>query len=733
LRAVATDDQGAVRSSEPVAIRVVATNVPPLVRLLTPDGVATEPVGAGTSTAEPDVGRFRVVRSGSMDLPLTVFFHVAGSAVNGVDYSAIVGHVTIPAGAEGESIVIRPLADNRVEGPESVVLSLHSPVLTSGDILPPLPYIIGEPSRGQMLLQDADAGNENRPPEVALLRPLAGAVLKRQAEHLIQVHAADRDGFIVRLEAFANDVRIDDQALDPLVAPATGLGGTFLLRWNNALPGEYRLRVRATDNQGASRLSEPVMVRVVEALERTIIDVVAADAEAAEETATAGTEQGDTGLFRLRRRGNLSEPVEVHFQLRGSAVPEKDYRMTETSTAGTSAGAQAAGGAVRFAAGQSEMWLVIRPIDDLLVEPTETVILELSPPICPLIHPPPPGCYQVGEAGRATVFIRDNDEHRNMSPHVAIAGPAPGQQFAAKAEVEIRVQTRDLDGWVSQMEFFVGDRKLGDSVVHFLVPPEPTARQRFSLVWTNVPAGEHVLRARATDNLGAAAWAEPVAIRVREADALPVMDLFARDFRAGETGQNGEVPDTATFVIRRRGSTESPVSVQLEIGGIAQNGVDYETLPTVLTIAAGERLAEIVVRPVDDAEVEPRESVVLRLVPPAAGTTAGYEIGLSARAAAVIVDNDHTVSPPEEERPATARALGDGVVHVVVTGQIAEEVVVEGTDNLLDWYEIARGFMTDGQIDFVEAAVREHAARFYRVVPVSSGLPVVDAQRIFGE
>jgi hypothetical protein len=140
----------------------------------------------------------------------------------------------------------------------------------------------------------------------------------------------------------------------------------------------------------------------------------------------------------------------------------------------------------------------------------------------------------------------------------------------------------------------------------------------------------------------------------------------------------------------------------------------------------------LVVKPVDDNLAEGPEAVVLRLIYPDLRIAVNHEIGLHPRAAAIITDNDRIAPLPAPERPASAETLEGGVVHVVVTGNLAEEVVVEGTDNLLDWFAIARGFMADGQIDFVEATVLERAARFYRVIPVSSGLPVVDAQRVFG-
>jgi hypothetical protein len=57
----------------------------------------------------PDPGRFAVVRTGDGNTPLTVSYAVSGSALAGVDYSALPGSVTLAAGSLATNVSILPL------------------------------------------------------------------------------------------------------------------------------------------------------------------------------------------------------------------------------------------------------------------------------------------------------------------------------------------------------------------------------------------------------------------------------------------------------------------------------------------------------------------------------------------------------------------------------------------------------------------------------------------------
>ncbi len=205
----------------------------------------------------------------------------------------------------------------------------------------------------------------------------------------------------------------------------------------------------------------------------------------------------------------------------------------------------------------------------------------------------------------------------------------------------------------------------------------------------------------------------------------PVVSIVARDSVATEgtncyrwpgwptpsTTNSLNGTNTATFVVRREGSTNDSLTVFYTVAGTATNGVDYKLLSGTVMIAAGQRFAPIVILPVDDALPERIETVVLGLVEPPYGSPlpSPYVIGKPARAAAIIVDND-------QPRPGTGR-LTDRCFHLVQPGNNGDWFRIEYSTNLIDWMVLCSNTVTDGAVHFVDPDADESSQRFYRVVP----------------
>jgi len=84
-------------------------------------------VDASASEARHATGTFTVTRYPERnDSALTVSYSIGGSATNGVDYDSISSSVTIPIGQNSADITIRPRADSKIEGDETVTLTLVS-------------------------------------------------------------------------------------------------------------------------------------------------------------------------------------------------------------------------------------------------------------------------------------------------------------------------------------------------------------------------------------------------------------------------------------------------------------------------------------------------------------------------------------------------------------------------------------------------------------------------------
>jgi hypothetical protein len=92
----------------------------------------------------------------------------------------------------------------------------------------------------------------------------------------------------------------------------------------------------------------------------------------------------------------------------------------------------------------------------------------------------------------------------NKAPTVAISGPASGATFGtAPATVPLTVNAADSDGRVTKVEYYSGTVLLGASTV-----------APFRYNWTNAPAGNYSITAKAYDDLGASTVSAPVAVNV---------------------------------------------------------------------------------------------------------------------------------------------------------------------------------------------------------------------------
>jgi hypothetical protein len=107
------------------------------------------------------------------------------------------------------------------------------------------------------------------------------------------------------------------------------------------------------------------------------------------------------GRFTLERTGSTALPLTVYYTLRGTAKNAVDYKQLT--------------GVATFKAGKKTIQVYVTPIDDLRVEPNETVTMRLYNDY-----------YVIGGTGAATVTITDNDYAANDSPGgLTFVGP-PG-------------------------------------------------------------------------------------------------------------------------------------------------------------------------------------------------------------------------------------------------------------------------------------------------------------------
>ncbi len=427
-----------------------------------------------------------------------------------------------------------------------------------------------------------------------------------------------------------------------------------------------------------------------------VVTVVATDATAAE--------SGDPGAYTVYRDGNTNSTLNVFYLIGGSASNGVDCDRLANW--------------VVMPAGATSAQIPVTPINDNLAEGNETVVIQLAYPPCLI-----PVNYLIGSPSSAAVTILDDDTTGTNQPsEVNLVFPTDGAVFVAPVGITIFAFARDAEGSVSTVEFFEGANSLGIATnnPYVLSPIGP-----FHLTWYNVPPGNYTLTAKATDNGGAMTVSPPVNITVKTnppppTNFPPVVTIFATDPVASEGANcfcwpgwssglptNFPCPNTATFVVRRFGDTNSDLTVFYSIGGTASNGVDYAALPGEVAIPAGRRSARITVLPVDDNLVEPRETVILKLLPPT--NSPPYIVGFPGKTAAVIVDND--------QPGPTALCLPDRLFHCVLPGTNGAGYRLEVSTDLISWTALCTNVVTDGAIHFVDPDAPAIGTRFYRAVP----------------
>jgi hypothetical protein len=459
---------------------------------------------------------------------------------------------------------------------------------------------------------------------------------------------------------------------------------------------------------------------------QTVVTVHSPDSRAAE----PGTSTpGDPGLFTFHRMGPTNFALPVYFRLGGTAANGVDYAEITN--------------VVVIPTGEVDVDVVVKPLGDNLAEGQESVVAQVVPPACIAIFPPPPECYQVGLPSTAELVIADAQQPptpTNYPPVVRITSPPNGAVFRSPVNIPVFAYACDREEAIASVEFFAGARSLGfgepvsgrSNVIGTV-----NATNMFVCVWSNAPVGSHVLTALATTKGGETGRSGPVNIAVLTSPPPPtnrpaLVSIIAKDPIAIE-GTNCWVwpglvdsnlgwrnwptgtcrlytncgPKNATFMVRRQGTTNDPLTVLFHVGGTATNGVDYLPLSGEVTIPAGERAALISVVPIDDSIPERNETVVLRLNP-SATSNAAYLVGTPASAAALIVDGDHTTR---------GGMLSDKSFHLSATGPDGAWFRVEVSSNMVDWTPVTYGQVINGSIDFVDPDTEGAASRFYRAVP----------------
>jgi GH35 family endo-1,4-beta-xylanase len=217
---------------------IALSPVLPTVRLYVDQSVTSEWTGAAAELT--------VVRDTDLGRDLAVQYALGGTAVNGDDYVALSGTVTIPAGQRTATFGIEPLDDAVLEGPESVTVTLADDPA----------YLLATPSSrtGEVTLYDDDhlpPGTDSLYAETPADFGFFGSSYGSRSIVSVAGMPFTEASRIVTATRPPNDwdIRIMTQLLAPVSA-----GDTLLLTFwaRNGDPAQSAAQVRAVYERAAS-------------------------------------------------------------------------------------------------------------------------------------------------------------------------------------------------------------------------------------------------------------------------------------------------------------------------------------------------------------------------------------------------------------------------------------------------------------------------------------------------
>ncbi|MBI5383681.1 MAG: PKD domain-containing protein [Verrucomicrobia bacterium] len=355
---------------------------------------------------------------------------------------------------------------------------------------------------------------------------------------------------------------------------------------------------------------------------------ITATAPVGNETNTAAPAQ-----FTLTRSGDASQALTVNLASpTGTATRTNDYVMTPAPASGSQGFST-----LTIPAGSDTLTVTIAPVNDAAAEGPETVILELGPG----------NGYLIEGFAHATVVIDDDD---TRLPKVSLAvGEAKTVEGTTALATVTFTRTGATTNALAVAYTVGGSAASGDDFVPLsgtLTIPVGATVGTLSITSVDDSTSESLETAAITIASTATFIADPMANTATVSivdDDVQIVTVAATDAVATERdlSQPDALADTATFLVSRSGDISQPLTVYYAVAGAvsgsvatALHGVDYETLPGVLTIPAGQASGAVTIIPRWDGLGEGPESVTLQL---GAGPT-NYRLGVPNTATATIND-----------------------------------------------------------------------------------------------
>ena len=571
-------------------------------------------IATTSDAAEPSTaGAFTVKRDGDLTAALVVNYSVSGTATPGVDYAALSGTVTIPAGVASTTIAVSPTNDLLFEGDESVIVS----------ILNTANYDVGTPGSATVFIRDDEK------PTVSV--SAAGTPLSElgtSTAHFTIARTSSTGDLTVVLGISGSATSGSDYVpLDnPVVIPDGSSSVTL-----DVIP--FHDFILEPDETVILTLPTNINYNVSSSASATVVITN----DPADSIPGVGfcfvsssiSESSSPGIaVTLSQYSTV--PVQVGYRVIGGTAASNRYSLPQ--------------GVLTIPTNTFVSFVPLQIVNDTNVQAPQTIRVALFNPTNATldgikIH---------------TYTILDDD-----ACSVSVTATITNASEAGVVEGNFRIARIGSTNASQLVNFQItgnasapGDyAPLGNSAtipagatfVDLPVTPSDDNTMEFAqtvvLTLTSATNANIILPNIATVTIGD-----------NDTNNLPVVTVTSTNHPfAYEGGGNGE------FLFTRSGATTNALNIVFTVSGTANNGTDYTNIASTVTIPIGQSNAVVAIGAVDDALVEGDETVIVSLTE---GTN--YIASYPAFAKVTIQDNDQIVGVDASDFTAAEPGLDTG-------------------------------------------------------------------------
>jgi hypothetical protein len=540
-----------------------------------------------------DSGEFVFTRAGNLQNALAVYYSVGGTATPGGDYTPLAGVAMIPAGQSSVMIPFAPSGDTTVGPDKTVVVNLQANAA----------YTVGSATSASVTILEDDFVSVTIFPTGDAAKPSTAGqfTVKRDGDltdnlvvfYNVSGTAVPGTDYI----GLANSVTIP--------AGAASADITVTPIHNNQVEGDVSVSVSLTNDFNYD-VGTPGSATIFIHDDHLATVTISAPVNMI-------SEQGDTiGKFNISRGSATTGNLTVYLAISGTAIPGGDYLPLDSTAVITN--------------GSGSVTLDVIPFDNLILDPTKTIILTVLANTN----------YNAGSPANAEVDILDNGQTQtpgvgfcfSTSAFVENQSPGIAVGLSMTSTIPVTVDYRVIGGTAPSNRYYLppGTLTIPASNSVAFIPLQ-------ILNDTTVEPPQTVKVVLFNPTNATLDYIKVHTYTILDDDANAV-SITATAPVATESGTPGN------FRISRAGPTTANLLVNFQVTGTASAPTDYAPLGNAATIPTGAAFVDLPVIPVSNRTAELNETVVITLTSAPGGT-----IVATNQATVTIVDDNTNPLP----------------------------------------------------------------------------------------